>query len=336
MDPKRQWRLVKQSLRIEEALDALGLNSRRQGDELWASCPLPSHGGADRNPSFSVNVAKGLYNCFSCGAGGDMPALVRELQGCSYADAVAFLCEYADVVAEDEAFIRMLKATMARDLREYLTDPVMPIHPMSRAEEWHSKAHLLDKWFGDRMISPTAVKTLMLGYEPKHRKGEFVGPAAMIPHFFEGRFVGFQCRWIGWEKDWPVPKYVASRDFPKHTVYNYDRAIRYRGPVFVVESAMTVARLESAGHMAVATFGASIIDEQLRILRRFKHLIACYDNDDSGRGATNRIATLDRSVYLDILEPPPGKKADLGDLGDQRLEEHIRRAVPFSSWASGA
>lgn len=50
--------------------------------------PCPACGGDDR---FSVNTAKGVFNCRGCGVGGDTIALARHVAGISYAEALAFV-----------------------------------------------------------------------------------------------------------------------------------------------------------------------------------------------------------------------------------------------------
>jgi len=42
----------------------------------------------DTNPSMSVSRLKGLYNCFSCGAKGNIYHLIKQLEGCSYQQAM--------------------------------------------------------------------------------------------------------------------------------------------------------------------------------------------------------------------------------------------------------
>lgn len=49
------------------------------GDEGQARCPLPTHGSQDRNPSFTVNQAKGTFYCHTENVGGGMKELARLL-----------------------------------------------------------------------------------------------------------------------------------------------------------------------------------------------------------------------------------------------------------------
>lgn len=54
---------------------------------FWACCPF--HG--ERSPSFKVDDRKGFYHCFGCGATGDVITFLREIQGCSFAEAIQAL-----------------------------------------------------------------------------------------------------------------------------------------------------------------------------------------------------------------------------------------------------
>lgn len=59
----------------------------RQGQEYVGRCPLPGH--EDRNPSFYVNPAKGVWNCRSaCDRGGSVIDLVMDVERKSFAEAL--------------------------------------------------------------------------------------------------------------------------------------------------------------------------------------------------------------------------------------------------------
>ena len=55
------------------------MNSK--GDELRGVCPI--HKGAKNKNSFSVNVVKNCFNCFSCNAHGSILDFVVAIEGCS-------------------------------------------------------------------------------------------------------------------------------------------------------------------------------------------------------------------------------------------------------------
>ena len=43
-----------------------------KGDQHHGFCPLPTHNGKRNSPSFSANVKKGIWQCFGCGAKGNI------------------------------------------------------------------------------------------------------------------------------------------------------------------------------------------------------------------------------------------------------------------------
>lgn len=74
---------------VDSVLSMLALdNLHRTGAERIGPCPLC--GGKDR---FGINVNSRSYLCRKCGIkGGDVIQLVRDVQGCGFRDALAFLC----------------------------------------------------------------------------------------------------------------------------------------------------------------------------------------------------------------------------------------------------
>lgn len=61
------------------------------GGKADICCPLPSHPGEDKNPSMTLYPAPGGYACGGCGAHGDVIQFVKDLQGCDFPSAVAWL-----------------------------------------------------------------------------------------------------------------------------------------------------------------------------------------------------------------------------------------------------
>ena len=71
-----------------DVLAGRGFQLKGSGVNRTMRCPFPDHN--DRSPSFSVNRETGAWLCFGCGRkGGDAIALVRQLDGLSFRDAVA-------------------------------------------------------------------------------------------------------------------------------------------------------------------------------------------------------------------------------------------------------
>lgn len=60
---------------------------RKAGKEYKGLCPFHS----EKTPSFTVNEDKGLFNCFGCGAAGDVFDFIMQLDGVTFPEAVECL-----------------------------------------------------------------------------------------------------------------------------------------------------------------------------------------------------------------------------------------------------
>lgn len=89
----------------------------------WANtrCPMPDHD--DSNPSFGVNVASNTYNCFGCGASGDLINLVQEVEGLNFVEAIQKLSIYANIDIETVDFdAKYIMREMNNTIKKYLAN----------------------------------------------------------------------------------------------------------------------------------------------------------------------------------------------------------------------
>jgi DNA primase len=63
---------LRKQLDFVEVLRHYGVEVKLRGEQHHGFCPLPSHEGKRNSPSFSANVKKGIWQCFGCGAGGNI------------------------------------------------------------------------------------------------------------------------------------------------------------------------------------------------------------------------------------------------------------------------
>src|SRR5215469_3496287 len=63
---------LRASLDFEQVLRHYGVEIKRKGDQHHGFCPLPGHQGKRNSPSFSANLVKGIFQCFGCGAKGNV------------------------------------------------------------------------------------------------------------------------------------------------------------------------------------------------------------------------------------------------------------------------
>src|SRR5580693_218232 len=59
-------------LDFEKILKHYGVEVKRKGNQHHGFCPLPNHNGKKNSPSFSANLEKGIFQCFGCGAKGNV------------------------------------------------------------------------------------------------------------------------------------------------------------------------------------------------------------------------------------------------------------------------
>ncbi|GIW56754.1 MAG: hypothetical protein KatS3mg082_3158 [Nitrospiraceae bacterium] len=77
---------LRQQLSIAQVLAHYKVSIRQKADQGSGFCPLPTHQPArgtqrKRSPSFSVNFAKNVWQCFGCGASGNVLDLACRLEG---------------------------------------------------------------------------------------------------------------------------------------------------------------------------------------------------------------------------------------------------------------
>ncbi len=336
------WDDISESVRLEEVLDELGIRTEHiTRGEHFASCPLPNHPGADANPSFSINEETLLWNCFTCNEGGILPSLVikvNELTVDAWNEALRFLAPFsdADVDGEDDvAFMKQLAGYLeraeSRPKRQRGT--TLPYYSNSVIEKLTAApVDSLEKWGikSDQTVEDFQVKLVEDRTRIKGGK-EYIAPAIVIPHFWQGKLVGYQERWLEDDRPKWVPKYTNSDDFPKaQTLFNWDRAVEAarRGmPVIVVESVFTAMRLHELGYAAVATFGASVSDVQVRLLGSLGTLILSYDDDGAGKKALKALKERLGDLAVIYVAPSVGhEKGDLADLEDDEIVDLIDRS----------
>jgi DNA primase len=87
----------------------------------WANtrCPMPDHD--DGNPSFGVNTKTNTYNCFGCGATGDLIQLVQDVEGFNFVEAIHKLSVFAKIDIETVDFdVKYLMREVSNTIKKYL------------------------------------------------------------------------------------------------------------------------------------------------------------------------------------------------------------------------
>lgn len=80
---------LRERLDFEEVLRHFNVEVKRKGNQHQGFCPLPSHEGKKNSPSFSANLQRGIFQCFGCGAKGNVLEFAALMKGVDPSDGDA-------------------------------------------------------------------------------------------------------------------------------------------------------------------------------------------------------------------------------------------------------
>jgi DNA primase len=80
---------IKHGVDLVALVQAKGISLKKNGKSYLGLCPFH----ADTNPSLSINPAKNLWQCFGCGAGGDVIRFMELFDQVDFKEAVKRLSD---------------------------------------------------------------------------------------------------------------------------------------------------------------------------------------------------------------------------------------------------
>ncbi len=81
---------LRAKITFESVLRHYGVEVKRNGNQHHGFCPLPNHNGKKNSPSFSANLEKGIFQCFGCGAKGNLLEFAAMMEKVDPKDGTAF------------------------------------------------------------------------------------------------------------------------------------------------------------------------------------------------------------------------------------------------------
>jgi DNA primase len=330
---------------------------RKQGARFVGRCPFHE----ERTPSFSVNPVEKLYNCFGCGAKGDMITFVQESQGLDFVGALEWLAERFRIPIEYEESSPEQQARRSR--RERLLQLLEQATAFYERTLWETEVggfardYLKGRGFGEEVCREFRLglsltgnrlerKALEKGFTreelravglTRQRGGDYFQRRLLFPLAdARGRTLGFQARKLF--DDDPLPgKYVNTPEgelFHKGSVlyglHLARTAIAREERACVVEGNPDAIALRQAGFQpVVACMGTALTEPQLKELGRLtKRLVLCFDGDAAGETATLRGMELAVRQGFDVkvVSLPPG----IDPADDPKVfQERLGAAEPY-------
>ena len=223
------------------------------GEESICLCPFHD----DRKPSFQFNLSSGLYICFSCGAAGSIRSLERR-----------FGVSHRSVGVGLDVLYRKL-GELERPDRE----------TRYQSEETLGTFRIPTRyWEQKRKLTPETQKMFELGYD-------IANDAVTMPvRTVGGDLFGVTRRFLAADA-WPRYKYPKGFHKREHLYGSWlvaeDDSV---SSVALTEGAIDAMWLWQCGYPAMAIYGSSISDVQIRLLQRLgiRKVTLFFDNDKAG------------------------------------------------------
>lgn len=203
--PAEQIEELREVVDIVSVIESFNLPQfKRNGDRATCLCPFHD----DHNPSMNIDANKGIYKCFSCGAGGNVYNFIQEyskLEGeeISFPRAVQIIkenfasdvgpsLEFNSILNDsgDSEYDRMKQAKKERLVQVNLeAASYFEKNLVSMAGAGKARAYLRD-----RKLNPTTIRAFSIGYapdcyfEPKGDVSRRWGEGSLVSYLREQNF----------------------------------------------------------------------------------------------------------------------------------------------------
>lgn len=310
---------------VELALDNLGIDYEIHGAEANAICPqhFEQTGKEDHSPSWWINLDSGQHICFSCGYKGNLARLVCDIKG--FKTEVWGAAESYDFTAA-QAWLADISSIPVEKLQEMIASLPNRLKETAKPLEM-SEARLavfvnppLDALNQRNLTAESAKKYGVLW---DNNKSAWVLPLR-DPHFH---------RLMGWQEKGTTTRTFMNRPTglqKSKTLFGVD--VQDAHLAILVESPLDCVRLDSAGVSGgLASCGAAVSEQQLKLLRNSGRVIAAFDNpnvDAAGKKASEelRLSARKYGLNLSFFNYGDSVKKDIGDMTDEEIHWGIENA----------
>lgn len=332
---------------------------KKSGANYWGICPFHN----DKRPSMSVSPSKGIYKCFSCGAGGDALNFLVRIQNRSYKEVILELAEKFGIelpkkfAPSDETKSQreeMLKACKkaakfynlqlksgkdANKAMTYLkgrdiTDEIINSFTLGWAPNKYDALYKeLHKEFNDDILEKAGLilKSNQGGWIDRFRN------RIIIPIQNENDdYIAFGARAVDEGQN---PKYLNSSD---SMIYNKSKtlfglnsakeSIKEEDAVIIMEGYFDVISAQAHGvKNAVASCGTAMTAEHIKLLSRYtksRKIYLSFDTDSAGINATKRGSEVIKETLSTLGEVKQFDESHISSASENKYACEIRVVSP--------
>ncbi len=350
---------IKRRLSIIDLIESY-TSVKKTGRGYVGLCPFHD----DRNPSMHIDEEKGLFHCFSCGAGGDILGFYMRYNNTTFPEALQELAKRANIPIEKTA--PRAKGSSAAGALFKINSIVSKYYQKTLEESARGKPAL--EYIAKRGIPRDVATEFGLGYAPegwdnlakfltKHKaplglaervgllvrrnsgdghydrfRGRLMFPIVNV----DGKVIGFGGRVIDGEGE---PKYINSPEseiyHKRSSFYGLDKSrdhIRRARRAIIVEGYMDFLSVYVSGiKNVVATLGTALTRDHVGVLKRYTdRYVVIFDGDESGIKAAVRSLDvfLEEGLLPNVVILPEGTDPDsfLSERGKDALLSLIENA----------
>lgn len=293
---------------MEDFLHGLGIETYgARGSEVKALCPghFERTGKPDRNPSWSINADTGAHNCFSCGFRGSLQYLVSYLNGIPMEEAGEWV------------------KTTTSDLAKRLERALAPKKVIEKPEVDITEANLAAYSFppAERLLSRglTSEAANYYGILYDTRRECWIIPIRDSA----GKLLGWQEKGIAGRYFRNYPTGIQK----SKSLFGYERYAS--GTMIVVESPLDVVRLASVGITGgVATYGTSVSNEQLNLIKGAERVVIAMDNDEAGLNTSRDLIRRATALWMEfwLFDYSDVDVKDIGAMSKNEIIKGLDRA----------
>lgn len=285
---------------VIELLDSQGVEVHTQsGTEVAIYCPFHDN---VHSPACYINTKTGLWQCFnpSCGKKGNFRQLYKHMTGKTYGRE--WILDPVNLQRELDLALVIKDGT-----EELSTDSIQVDYESGEVDNLQTLV--------DRGYDLDILEYFEIGYSKV--KDRVVIPVR-DPQY---KLVGLIGRAI---HDWQEPRYLYNKGFKRADVlFNIQNAKQYDS-VIICEGSLDAIKVAQSGFKnVVATLGAKVSPNQVRMIKKYFDAITVFsDNDDAGAEMRRAIIEECRGKEIYTVAIPDGLK-DPGDMTDIQIKQAI-------------
>ena len=288
-----------------------------RGTKGMALCPF--HG--EKTASMSFTDVENLFHCFGCKMGGDIYKYVQEVNNLEFQDAVELVAEkygfkltYTETSQTndfknfqqkinliDEYFKEMMDSEKSKKAKEYLTSRKFNEQDLKKYDISFIDSNVEDfqKFCDKNKISDFDLKKL--GFISSNDNFLFKNRIMFPILNFRSETIAYGGRAL---EDFG-PKYLNSSDsvlYKKNRNLYFTKefisSVKKKGYAFLVEGYFDVLSLNQLGFPNSASpSGTALTIQQLEAVSRYTNkILLCFDNDEAGLKATERVLEIKNQV----------------------------------------